>query len=104
MSIDTEDIFENTKSELKTNICKRIGYISVCISSCAVIVLLISGLIVGSINGKDDKLCTDLLISFAAIFGAMMLGGICCCIYISIDRIRYKDKLQKLNSGQICFV
>jgi len=104
MSVNIEYIIENTKSELKTNICKKFAYFSVCISSCAVIILLIAGLMVGSRNGKDDQLSINLLISFAAIFGAMLLGGICCCIYISIDKLRYKDNTQNLNNGEICFV
>lgn len=105
MSVNTGDIIKirNTKSYLN-NICIKAAYISVCISSCAMIVLLISGLIVGSINGKDNQLSIALLIAFAAIFGAIMLGGICCCIYIAIDKLRYKDKPQNLNNGEICFI
>ena len=54
----------------------KILYISVCILSCAVITLLISGLIIGSIHGKDDPTSQNLLISFAAIFGFMMISAI----------------------------
>lgn len=73
---------------------KKICYSCICINSAASIALLISGLIVASIHGKEDQTSIRLLISFAVIMGNMMFLSICCLIItVCYKAIKKKENL-----------
>jgi len=66
----------------------------VCINSVAAIALLISGLIVGSIYGKEDQTSINLLVSFAVIMGNMMFLSISCLIIgVCCKSMKKKEEL-----------
>ena len=75
----TKDIDDNSRC-LEFRTMKKIVTGLICILSCTSIALLIAGLLVGSVYGKNDSTSESLLISFGAIFGCMILGGIICGI------------------------
>lgn len=65
---------------LHTSIYKMLMWSFICVFSCSAIVLLITGLIVGYVNGKNDALSENLLIAFCSIIGFMGFVGLSYCI------------------------
>jgi hypothetical protein len=60
----------------KNNLCKYMIYTIVCIVSVVSVCLLVAALILGEERGKSDQLVVNLFISFAFIYGSLVIFSI----------------------------
>jgi len=59
---------------------RKVIWSIICILSCSSIVLLIAGLSIRTVNGKNDQLSQNFLIVFGSIVGFMVIMGLLYCI------------------------